>query len=39
MAYEWWTHSVRSATLEHSGEQMAVEAMQKVRFEVAFCST
>mmetsp|Transcript_2690 Transcript_2690/g.4719 ORF Transcript_2690/g.4719 Transcript_2690/m.4719 type:complete len:232 (-) Transcript_2690:23-718(-) len=27
--YQWWTHSVQSGTLEHSGDQMAVEKMEK----------
>ncbi|CAL1136941.1 unnamed protein product [Cladocopium goreaui] len=27
--YQWWTHSVQSGTLEHSGEQLAVEKMEK----------
>lgn len=27
--FQWWTHSVQSGTLEHSGAQMAVEKMEK----------
>ena len=30
--YQWWTHSVQSGTLEHSGEQLAVEKMEKARW-------
>ena len=29
--YQWWTHSVQSGTLEHSGEQLAVEKMEKAQ--------
>ena len=29
--YQWWTHSVQSGTLEHSGDQMAVEKMEKAQ--------
>lgn len=27
--FQWWTHSVQSGTLEHSGAQVAMEKMEK----------